>query len=355
MQNAYLAQIEMIRIHIPELDKHRNETTFRPLLAAKSELYDIGIEFVSNFKSADMIWIGQATYTNKQKSLAESVSDGLFALEKYKDYDYILFDGQDSGALIGSYEVFINSKAKRLLKNTLYELSTYSDLTVNGRPYWNNDNEFPAYNIPGTERFEDVLLSGMNWLSTLEYPMNKGILEKRTKDIDVFAMFQYPGRENWEYGVRTSDYYTQHRKNCIIELKGLPENIKVVTAESGKVSLEEYYSLMKRSKIVIAPFGYGEIAPRDLEATLAKAVLIKPDMTHVNTLPNVYGDPKNYLNCFWDFSDLNQLIISVLDDFPNQQEYYNKNMTLAYNIEYQRQYLAENMYNILSKIEGYGV
>jgi len=38
----------MIKIKIYELDKHRNETTFRPYIMAQNQLREIGIEFTND-------------------------------------------------------------------------------------------------------------------------------------------------------------------------------------------------------------------------------------------------------------------------------------------------------------------
>ena len=46
----------MIKIKLLELDKHRNETTFRPFIFAQNYLNDIGIEF-TNGDSYDYSWV----------------------------------------------------------------------------------------------------------------------------------------------------------------------------------------------------------------------------------------------------------------------------------------------------------
>jgi len=57
---------------------------------------------------------------------------------------------------------------------------------------------------------------------------------------------------------------------------------------------------------VISPFGWGEICYRDFEAALGGSYLIKPDMSHISTWPNIYS--KNmYHSLSWDFSDLGNL------------------------------------------------
>ncbi len=104
----------MIKVKLYELDKHRNECTFRPYIWAHNVLKDVGIEFTRG-DSYDYAWVAQASFLNKKVSLQESVDNGLEFLSKITG-DYMLIDGQDSTSLMGSYEVFKDSNALLLLK-----------------------------------------------------------------------------------------------------------------------------------------------------------------------------------------------------------------------------------------------
>ena len=344
----------MLRIKIPQIDRHRNETTFRPYLNSADIFREVGIDFVFEGNKYDMAWIGQASYMDKTLSLIDSVNKGIEYLEQFKGQDYILFDGQDSATLKGSVEVFNQSEAKYLLKNTLYsDLGNYRRFSTTGRIYWPAISPYDLYCVPFGQDFSKIKLSGTNWLSGI--PFNQFSYSHATKDIDVFAMFQYPGKLNYEWGIETSKYYTDHRKNCIDQLKQLPAHIKVVTAEQGKIPLQEYYELMSRSKIVVAPFGYGEIAPRDAESAQVGAILIKPDMDHIQTVPNVYADPQNFMNVEWDYSDLGSIIDGLLTDYKLQQQYYVENFRRSYCIEYTTEKMVTHIYELIKSIEGYGI
>ncbi len=71
---------------------------------------------------------------------------------------------------------------------------------------------------------------------------------------------------------------------------------------------------MGRSKICASPFGYGELCWRDVEAFLAGAVLLKPDMSHLDTLPDLYRPWETYAPIAWDFSDLAEVVDRLLSD-----------------------------------------
>lgn len=346
----------MIKVKLAEIAKHRNETTFRPFIMTRDLFRDVGVQFVTE-GPCDLTWVGQASY-NDRKDFYEyehCLSRGRWFIENEVKGDYVLFDGQDSASLLGSFDILKSTKAKFLFKNTLYKtFEDYMEPWTMGRMYWGKGGVHPyALEEADRERFNDVRLSGCNWLSTItphwfDYT-------KIEKDIDVFAMFSYPCRENWEYKELTNGYYDEHRRKCIEELNKIPSSIKVAKLENGvKVPIEKYYDLMRRSKIVIAPFGYGEIAPRDIEAAQFGAVLIKPLMDHIETVPNVYLHPRTYIHCNWDYSNLTGRVDMLLDKFKYQQEYLVENMRQAYTTEYNPEKLVMHTYDWLTKLEGFG-
>jgi len=70
------------------------------------------------------------------------------------------------------------------------------------------------------------------------------------------------------------------------------------------VPQNRYYSELKDSKIVLSPFGWGEVCFRDFEAIISGALLFKPDMSHLKTWPDVYIPHETYVPLKWDGSDL---------------------------------------------------
>jgi glycosyltransferase involved in cell wall biosynthesis len=77
---------------------------------------------------------------------------------------------------------------------------------------------------------------------------------------------------------------------------------------------KKFLAELRASKMVFSPFGYGEICWRDVEAIAAGAVLVKPDMRHLATRPDLYEDGVTYVACRWDFSDLANVVQGLLAD-----------------------------------------
>jgi len=71
----------------------------------------------------------------------------------------------------------------------------------------------------------------------------------------------------------------------------------------GKVNLDDYNREIRNSKITFASFGLGEICFRDFEAIINYSLMLKPNMDHLTTWPNVYRKNVTYVPLKWDGSD----------------------------------------------------
>lgn len=119
------------------------------------------------------------------------------------------------------------------------------------------------------------------------------------RDIDVHARLGSQGSP-WYSAMR------QHASNAVSALTGL----KVVS--DGLVDRRRFNAELKGSKICFSPFGYGEICWRDVEAAAFGAVLLKPDMDHLQVLPNIYKAGVTYVPVKWDFSDIGTQVAWIL-------------------------------------------
>ncbi|WP_430475993.1 glycosyltransferase [Thalassospira lucentensis] len=84
--------------------------------------------------------------------------------------------------------------------------------------------------------------------------------------------------------------------------------------QTGKLSRRAYFRELSRSKLVVSPFGLGEITLRDFEVFLAGAMLVKPDMSHMETWPNFYMPGETFLSYKLDFSDFEVVLETALSD-----------------------------------------
>jgi hypothetical protein len=107
------------------------------------------------------------------------------------------------------------------------------------------------------------------------------------------------------------DWIYPLRSAVIPEIRLLAPEHRVLVPEE-RVPQNVYYQEMLDSRICVSPFGYGEICWRDFEAILCGCVLVKPDMSHIETEPNVFVPDVTYVPVRWDFSDLGAKLKDLL-------------------------------------------
>jgi hypothetical protein len=341
----------MIKIKLVDYHIHRNETTFRPFLFAQNQLREIGIEFVTDSNDYDYAWVGQASIIDKKKPLKESGEYGLEFISKITG-EYMIVDGQDATTLIGTVDVFRESNATLFLKNSyLKDFDLYKRGWANGRMYWGEGD----YSVPDIDELKPKMkLTGCNWLSTIKPTWYK---YKNEKPYDISCMFGYPTKDPvYEHDVCQTDYYDLHRKKL---LETLGDKYKIAKLDAGKrVSLDEYYGKMYDSKIILAPLGYGEMAPRDLESAMFGSILVKPDLGYIDTKPNIFyptkinGEPATYVNVKYDWSDLIEKIDHTLRMYDEMRPFLVENMRKKFEELNKTENLALHLYEIFSNLDG---
>ena len=139
------------------------------------------------------------------------------------------------------------------------------------------------------------------------------------------------------------------REALLVTLDGFPDDIKVV-APTERVAQDEYYREILTSKICVSPFGYGEICWRDFEAILCGCLVIKPDMSHIKTCPDIFIPYKTYIPVEWDYSDLEAQCRSILgnDDLRNQIVENAKRKLFDF---YENEIFVDIVAGLLSKVE----
>lgn len=81
-----------------------------------------------------------------------------------------------------------------------------------------------------------------------------------------------------------------------------------------KVSRRQYMRELATSRIVVSPFGLGEITLKDFEVFLTGGLLLKPDMSHMETWPDFFAGDRTMASFSWDLDDLETVIERWLAD-----------------------------------------
>jgi hypothetical protein len=136
--------------------------------------------------------------------------------------------------------------------------------------------------------------------------LNYQINGKGDKDLDLFCAM------TMDY---TSAGVSYHRRLAMEMLERLT-HLRAVLIRGRALPRNDYMNLMRRARICVSPWGWGETTIRDYEAMYAGCVLIKPRTDFIESWPNV--DERHYVPCAVDFADLPEKIDHVLahwDDY----------------------------------------
>ena len=64
--------------------------------------------------------------------------------------------------------------------------------------------------------------------------------------------------------------------------------------------------------MAVSPFGWGEPSYKDYQIVINGAALLKPDLSHMATWPDLYVAGETYLPFKWDCSDLEDVLEDAL-------------------------------------------
>ena len=142
---------------------------------------------------------------------------------------------------------------------------------------------------------------------------------QRLRPIDINMRFSIQG-------VQANSWYHAYRQRTHAELNKL-SGVRFTGAQ--RISFKRYLVEMGLSKIVVSPFGWGEVCYRDYEAMATKALLIKPNMDHVAVEPNLYEPHETYVPVQWDLADLREVCRRYLNN-PAERARVTANAFTAY-------------------------
>jgi len=301
----------MIKI---KLSDNQNIKCFSGLIVSRDRLRDYSID-ITDSDDYDYEFVDMNQFLKLSVPLQESIDWGLENLSK-KSGDYFLFHGGDSTSIMGAYEVFVESDAKYLFKKQLLSQEDYKEKTKINKWFFGNGSILDrGYDI-SDDIYGKIKLTGYNVAHNWPH-LQQMQLSNQDRDIDVCAIYQgILDNGNMDHELQTDVLYTEHRKGAWDVLEDISETYGVV---KGQSSPEQFVEMMKRSKIGLSPFGMGELCYRDLELIQWGCLLLKPDMSKVITEPDFFKPMETYVSVKPDWSDLNETIEKVLDNFKDYQ------------------------------------
>lgn len=269
----------------------------------------------------DLVILTSRYYTNEFNTTAEYVSNIEKILKndvtKYRSVNSKLIY-YDLSAATGSRELHLIKYVDLFLKRQIFKnKSIYKDGVDGTQQYriWATSEKLDLYSC--TEDELKKIKVGWN-LGYRDYSSPLFVLFNRSftpfwsrtnftsPDTSKPITCSFRGKLNTGHGGQ--------RKKGIEILKKLDDS-RFVTGPT--INKKDFYKEMAASKVVFSPFGHGEICYRDIESFVYGAILIKPDVSHIETFPNLFIEHKTYIPCSWDLSDLEKLLIEIDQNYKD--------------------------------------
>ena len=131
----------------------------------------------------------------------------------------------------------------------------------------------------------------------------------KNNNYSYFKTREISSRFNLNYERNTIKFIRENTKNYIKKY-----------TDTNKINLTKYFQELFKSKICISPFGWGEICYRDFECFESKCLLLKNNMSHLETWPNYFVENSSYIPFELDSSDLIEKIEEIINDFQSYKQ-----------------------------------
>ena len=206
-------------------------------------------------------------------------------------------------------------KDKTLYTEQLYSLRYFSDYYH--KNYGVLDPEIPQRVVLDL-RFKDKLKLAWNIL-ICDVPSRRSLGDRLKDALSLGRSYHFvsPQRKRpHDISFRGSMEYipsVSYQRERILEL--LRSRKDITYPEIGKViSQQQYFHELQDSRCVISPFGWGEICWREAECWINGAALLKPDMSHLETWPDLFVEGETYEPIRWDFLNLDSILDKIMQD-----------------------------------------
>lgn len=325
----------MIDVSIVTNNSHPNSRAFNcPILASRNYSRDMGLKLHFHYSpssaalSGDVLLINSNVFrsywqTKKKGEIFRFLESAAKAKMKI-----IWFDTTDS-TWCTQFEVL--PYVHKFMKSQIFaDKQTYLHKFRTGRIFtdffdgiYHSGETETDYFIPQAQELAKV---GISWNTCFEnYDESRYGLKARLKQKLrplTSALFQ----SKLEILFTTTNIYSRpfdiscrvglshSRPSVIAHRKAIMKSLERYKVDCRKVPLEYYFDELRNCKIGMGPFGVGEITLRDYEIIICGATLVKPDLRHMSTWPELFIPGLTYVPHAWDLSDLDDRIEMLLED-----------------------------------------
>jgi len=324
---------ELVKVLSPGYLSANSQSFLHPLLVNQRLLmaHGIQLDFVKGDRTrcagdCKFLLIDSKTYREHWSSRPHVVLSELEQLGKTVDHILWFHTGDSAGAL-GSYVPellpFVSGiyksqiyKDKTLYKKEFYGNRLYSDFYH--RNFQIEDHEPPTPDPILCDSDLEKIHTSWNIGYARCYDFKGEYLAALYKRFPANFLLNLRPSFRPVNAVRQRGVYSRMgmnfpRATIAYQRKKLAEKL----GPQARVSRRQYYKEMMQSRVVVSPFGWGEINNRDFESFIFGNLLIKPTVEHLDTYPNFFQEGETYLAYQWDLSNMEEVIAKADEDYAS--------------------------------------
>ena len=261
---------------------------------------------------------------NDKDLLIEFLSEMKKSTTKIIWYDAADSTGSSDFSIIPYVDIFLK---KQILKDRNYY--TANDKSLNLRLWMNNEianqSDYPFDFCPKDQihklklgwnlGFNDYRYFGYK-MSRLSNYLNYNWYPLKITETAANRNLDLTFRGTIHSEINGKSHISEQRNKVITLLNQLNLNI----ASGASIPKKKYWKELRNAKLSISPFGWGEVCYRDFETFIAGAILIKPRMDHLETIPNCYFENQTYVPIAWDLNDLPEKLDHLITNYKQSQQ-----------------------------------
>jgi len=256
--------------------------------------------------------------------------------------------GSEDFDLIGMVDLFLKNQ---LLKDQQRYTENNGDTSVR---VWINKSDLKSHEIYTPCPPQELKKLGLAWnIGLCDYRKLHGKLGHFTNRVHYTPGFYAPDRakkfDTVFRGSLSSDETYSFQRNQIIRFLKSVTDLKVRTG--GKVRPSRYMQELRDSKLILSPFGWGEICYRDFETFFSGSVLVKPSVEHLHTYPDVLKANVTYVPLKWDVSDVDNVIHEAVSNFNQYREIAANGQRLFKGAYFDGENFTNHFMNILNRVD----
>ncbi len=326
----------MKRIHVltAGFTTSNGQAFLMPLLLHQSALRDAGIEVrlfsrpSPQLADCDVLMLDgkyfAPRWADETPAVLEEIAGYRARIDNLVFVDLLDSAAWDHARALPYVKLYCKSQLLRDRTSYLRPLYGYRAFTDDYHRNWGVDDQPPVASEPVSDPALLVKLT-VGWNSALADYSEWGAYRMYAfQRLPLRAFLRFPGLFVAPSGPRTNAVSCRIGTSYLRPTIGC-QRVRLAAllkdrVAAGRVPRKDYFAELRNSKLALSPFGYGEICYRDFEIFMSGALMLKPDMSGVETWPDLYRDGETMAAHRWDLTDVLDRIDEILSNYGRYLE-----------------------------------